>query len=303
MTAASKMELIMALRLVASDQDFQLSRIRPDKWLHADSPDLGWRAAGFIAQFWKEGPPHWCGLLRVEGLEIIREAFLLRYCRDIKGWDPDDHQIAFMAEGIFLDPPSAELLKALLFAVDASIDGVANLMGMMPELVQAFSNLFFDVEGRSDDVLFRQRIFASETASQKACLLPPTDDAKFGSHLISTALRGTMGEVMHQYILRHGGGSEEEQISNLRRQCLAEASSLKSSGTAKCPEHAKTGLAIARNWSGSAAEVETGTLDDPFLSALMSDNNAYNAYLRQKSQGCENGRESSVESTDASESN
>lgn len=283
-----RIELVEAIQLALVPRRSQLSRI-PEALFHVDSPDLGWNAAGLIAKtwvpprklFWMDQREFWLTTLRRPEFSNIHGAVGL-IMDDVMGEIACDQPLAAKAEKIAGDPSVSSLLKALLFSKDACPVEVGNLLGMEPDVVRAFGDLFFDVEDRANDQLFRQTVLAWGKRSETACLFPPSKEVKLRFHLISVACHGTMQDVMDQFILSQGGGTEMKYAASIRKECFASALSETLSGCRETSLPARTGFALAAKGTTSGAEAQTGTLYDPFLEDMYAQSHAYNELFRAK---------------------
>ncbi len=112
------------------------------------------------------------------------------------------------ARAIQQAPSGATLLKAMLLTAGASAESVGEALGLEPEVVLAFNDLFYNVLHRKDDMYYLNMILRHATARED---------------LLHVGLNGSIDDVFHAagYAGRASERSADSLAGQLRQRVLA----------------------------------------------------------------------------------
>jgi hypothetical protein len=247
-----------------------------------DAPNLGWRVGSSIGKRDPGQSVRISSVLKRHGYRWVDAAiFWKRGGEGAARWVPDVADVS-AAYDLHADTETTALLRAALFATDSTPETVAHVMSLPVAVVQAFDALFFNVLDRKEDVIYRRKIVEEDSGYGRDMIRKITGESGCPD-LLQIAFEGSLNEVMVAARRSSVEQTEANLVRNTRLVALRAA--------AECDRGKKAplvtlGLAIAREWQDDgAAQVETGTLEDPFLRELLEDSTAYNDRLRAKHRG------------------
>ena len=142
-----------------------------------DRPDLGWAMAMRLAKCGRRLPVN-----EGESFTLIDVAISLINGGG-KKHEESEVQAVRKAWGIHEANGSRVLLEAMLLTLDATAESVAEVLGIEVEVVQVFSELFFNVLDRKEDLRYLSRIVQAAA---------PDDQ-----ELLGGGLNGTVDDVLY----------------------------------------------------------------------------------------------------------
>jgi hypothetical protein len=244
-----------------------------------DVPNLGWRVGSSMGKRDLGQTERMSSVLKRHGYRWVDAAIFWKRGGDgAARWIPDVADVA-AAYDLHADTETTILLRAALFATDSTPETVAHAMSLLVTVVQAFDALFFNVLDRKKDVTYRRKIVEDDSGYGRDMIRKIRGESGCPD-LLEIAFQGTLHEVM----VAARRSSEDQTEGNLvRRTRLVALRAAAESNRGKKSPLVSLGLSIAREWQDDgSAQVETGTLDDPFLKELLEDSASYNDGLRAK---------------------
>lgn len=249
-----------------------------------DTPDLGWRFARWMAA---ERPPSPSPLHAL----IDRRAYAnIRYA--IKGltdggppgrWGTGR---GYVEEAGRLNACSnrGPLLKAALFAVDATIETVAAALGIPTKTVEAFNDLHFNVDGRRGEIAYRRAVVGAIRHVPLMVSSHPNAGPDLAA-MIEIAESGTLEEVLAEHGIGSGVMSEEAVRSRSRKRLfrMMDKASLAMAAGQSSPASATPLSKLMEQFKGEEAPAaQHGSLRDPFLMQMLQDSKDVNDDFRRR---------------------
>jgi|GEM_PF-5537072 len=270
-------------RAVQSRRVSAWDRAGSDRGTTADTPDLGYRFARWMAGTRPPAPSLLHALIERRAYANIRYAIKDQLRRKPPGRCGTG--VGHVREAGMLDrcPHRGPLLKAALFAGDSTIESVADALTLPAGVVKAFNDLYFNVDQRRGEIAFRRAVVG---AILSAPLMFP-DHPKAGTNLavmIEIAENGTLEEVLAETGIGRDAMSDEAILLVSRKRIVrgvGKASGKVASG--QSPAAAASLLQIMEQLEGTgAATPQTGSLEDPFLNQMLQDSEDYNEDFRRR---------------------